>query len=375
MNLPARRLASRLWRSLTVRLFTAQALVVLAGAVTLAAVATTAGPAIFRAHLHQATHDVDAQTGRHVEQAYASANALSLGLALLAALATALTVSAYLARRVGRSVATLAHAAEHIAEGRYGIRADRPGLGQDFDTLTGAFNAMAGQLEAVESTRRRILADLGHEMRTPLATIEGYLDAVEDGVHVPDEDAVDVLRTQTRRLRRLAEDINAVSTAEEPGHQLRREPIDVADLIAEAVAGVGSRYAQRGVDLRHHTDAEVPAVNSDRERLMQVLTNLLDNALRHTPPRGQVSINAQPARDGVQIVITDTGSGIATEHLPHIFERFYRADPARDHAHSGSGIGLTIARGIITAHGGTLTANSAGPGHGATFTITLPAAP
>jgi two-component system, OmpR family, sensor histidine kinase BaeS len=366
---------SRVWRSLTVRLFTAQALVVLAGGATLGAVATTAGPAIFRAHLNQATRDVDAQTSRHVEQAYASANALSLGLALIAALAAALSVSAYLARRLGHSVGTLAQAAAQLADGHFATRATPPGLGQDFDTLTAAFNTMAGQLESVETTRRRMLADLGHEMRTPLATIEGYLDALDDGVSVPDEDAVTVLRTQAGRLRRLADDISAVSRAEELAVPLRREPVDVAQLISTVVAAGRARFAATAVELEYHCDDGISTVEGDTDQLVQVLTNLLDNALRHTPPGGRVTLTAQPTADGVEIIVADTGSGIAAEHLPHIFERFYRADTARDRDHGGSGIGLTIARGIITAHGGHITATSAGPGQGATFTVTLSATP
>ena len=361
----------RIWRSLAVRLFTAQALVVLAGAVTLAVVATAVGPSIFHAHLAESAHGVDPQTSSHVEQAYRSANAISLSVALLAALAAALTVSAYLARRLGRTVAALAHAAARIADGQYGTHVPAPGLGTDFDTLTAAFNAMAARLQAVEATRRQLLADLGHEMRTPLSTIEGYLDAAEDGISVPDEDTTTVLRTQTARLRRLAEDLTAVTNAAE--HRLHRGPVAPADVVRTALAAARTAYAAKGVDLRERTDTQLPAVPADAGRLGQVLGNLLDNALRHTPPGGQVTVRTRGAPGRVEIAVCDAGTGIAPEHLPHVFERFYRAEPARDRDHGGSGIGLAIVHAIVTAHGGQVTAESPGPGRGATFTITLPA--
>lgn len=361
-----------LWRSLAVRLFTAQVLVVLAGAVTLTVVAATAGPALFRTHLRQATHSVDAQTARHVEQAYRLANTLSLGLAALAALAAALSVSAYLAHRLGRTVATLAGAAVRVADGHYGTRAAAPGLGEEFDALTAAFNAMAARLESVEATRRQLLADLGHEMRTPVATIEGYLDAAEDGISVADEDTLSVLRAQTSRLRRLAEDLSAVSRAEE--HlELDRRSVAVADLVAAAVAGAQGRYTAKGVHLRPRLEPDLPAVEADPQRIGQLMGNLLDNALRHTPPGGEVTLTARRHTGGVRLVVADTGSGIAAEHLPHLFERFYRVDAARDRDHGGSGIGLAIAQAIATAHGGLITAESPGPGGGAVFILTLPA--
>lgn len=365
----------RWWGSLAVRLFTAQILVVLAGAATLAVVAAAVGPAMFREHLRRTTHGVDPATSMHVEQAYRMANTISLGLALLTALVAALTVSGYLSHRVGRTVGTLAGAATRIADAQYATRAAPPGLGAEFDTLAAAFNAMAARLETVEGTRRQLLSDLGHEMRTPLSTIEGYLDAIEDGISVPDEDALVVLRTQTGRLRRLAEDITAVSRAEEHNLDLHRQRVAPADLVRPALAAASPRYAAKGADLAERTHAGLSSVSADPERIAQVLGNLLDNALRHTPPGGTVTVTTSQQHGQVRFEVADTGDGIAAEHLPHVFERFYRADAARDRDHGGSGIGLAIARAIATAHGGQVTAHSPGPGAGATFTLSLPAEP
>lgn len=367
----------RLRLSLAGRLFAAHAVVLLSGAVTLGLVAAAAGPQIFQDHLRQIPGDVDATAARHVEQAYASASVISLSVALIAALAAALAVSWYLARRVAHPVGQLAAAATGVADGLRRTRVAAPGLGREFDTVAAAFNAMAARLEDLEATRRRLLTNLGHELRTPLATIEAYVDAAEDGVAVAGEDTWTVLRTQAGRLRRLADDIAAVSRAEEHQLDLHRRPVAVADLSTATVAAARPRYAMAGVALHERIGAGLPAVDADPERIGQVLGNLLDNALRHTPPGGRVTVSAERDTAGVRISVADTGEGIDAAHLPHIFERFYRAGSARDSAirsgtGSGSGIGLAIVRAIVADHGGRVTAGSDGPGRGATFTVVLP---
>ena len=363
---------SRLRHGLAGRLFAAQILVVLAGGATLGLVATAVGPAIFGRHLRQISGNVDAATTRHVQEAYAAASAVSLGVALLAALVAALVVSAYVARRVTQPVSHLAGAAADVADGHYAARVVTPALGREFDTVATAFNTMAARLAEAEATRRRLLTDLGHELRTPLATIEAYVDAAEDGVTVAGEDTWTVLRTQTARLRRLAQDVAAVSRAEEHQLDLHRRRTRVRDLIDAAVAAARPRYGSKGVTLRTRVAGQLPDIDADAERMGQVLGNLLDNALRHTAPGGTITLAADPGPAGVRISVTDTGEGIPAEHLPHLFERFYRADSARDRHHGGSGIGLAITRAIVSDHGGHVTASSDGPGAGATFTIILP---
>jgi signal transduction histidine kinase len=355
---------------LAARLFAGQVIVVFAGALALGLVAAAVGPAIFRSHLQQVPGHVDAAASRHVEEAYASASAVSFGIALVAALVAALAVSAYVARRVARPVVQLAAAAADVAEGRYATRVQPPHIGAEFDTVAASFNAMAARLADADENRRRMLADFGHEMRTPIATIEAYLEAAEDGVAVDDEDTLSVLRLQTARLRRLTDDIAAVSRAEARlGLCLVRSA--PADLVHAAVAAARARYAAHGVTLRDHYAADVPDIDADPERMGQVLGNLLDNALRHTPPGGRVSVTLDEDPAGVGVTVADNGEGIAAEHLPHVFERFYRAD-ARDRGHGGSGIGLAIVRALVREHGGRVTADSDGPGTGATFTLVLP---
>jgi signal transduction histidine kinase len=316
-----------------------------------------------------------AQATAHAEEAFRSANGLSLTFALIASLVVAVAVAVYLTRRLDRSLRPLSTAAIDVSQGRYDVRVPTPGLGAEFDDLAVAFNRMAGQLQRVEQTRRRLLGDLAHELRTPVATLGAYLDGLEDGVATLDADTIEILRTQTRRLGRLAEDVSAVSRAEE--HQLTLQPVPVAaaELVAAAVAVAADRYAERGVTLTQDVRATLPSVLADPDRLGQVLGNLLDNALRHTPAAGTVCVTADQRADGMtRLQVRDTGEGIAAEHLPHLFERFYRVDAARDRGRGGSGIGLAIVKALVEAHGGRVSAASDGPGHGATFTLTLPPA-
>ncbi len=356
------------------RLLLAQSLVLVAGTLTAWLIAANVGPSLFHQHLARA--DLGAATPAqviHAERAYQSANAISLSLALLAALVAALGVSVYQTRRIGRSVGTIAAAATDVAGGHYDIRVPGPGLGPEFDALAAAFNQMAGRLGSVERTRRRLLADLGHEMRTPVATLEAYLEALEDGVATLDAKTAELLRSQTRRLARLAEDISTVSRAEEGQVQLAMDTVHPELVVAAAVNAATEAYETKGLRLVSDIAGGLPELSLDPERIGQVLGNLLDNALRHTPAGGTVTISAATTRTGgVALSVADTGDGIPAEHLPHVFERFYRVDTARDRTHGGSGIGLAIAKALVEAHSGQLSVTSPGTSHGSTFLILLP---
>ena len=356
------------------RLLVAQALVLLAGALTAWTIAATVGPRLFHDHLAMVRPGSTTAQRLHTEEAFQSANAISLSLALLAAMAAALAVSVYQSRRIGRSVANFATAASDVAGGHYDVRVPGPGLGPEFDALASGFNQMAGRLGSVEQTRRRLLADLGHEMRTPVAMLEAYLEALEDGVATLDAGTVELLRAQTKRLARLSDDITSVSRAEEGQvglHARAVRPESVATAAADAAA---EAYQTKGVHLVTNIAAGLPELSLDPERMGQVLGNLLDNALRHTPTGGTVTISADlsPGTSDVELSVADTGEGIPAAHLPHLFERFYRVDTARDRTHGGSGIGLAIAKALVEAHGGQLTVSSPGIGQGSTFRILLP---
>jgi two-component system, OmpR family, sensor histidine kinase BaeS len=357
----------------TARLLVAQGLVLVAGAVTTWVVASAIGPGIFHQHLMRAHVSHTAGETAHVEQAFSAALLISIAIALGAAALAALAVSWYLSHRVQRSIAQVAVAASEIATGRYGARVPDPGLGAEFGALATTYNTLAERLEATEITRRRMLADLAHEMRTPLATIDAHLEAIDDGVRELDRNTLGIIRASTQRLRRLAEDITAVSRAEEGNLHLSPQPIAAAVLARTAADAAQDRYAAQGVRLHVELEHAVLA-RVDPDRIAQVLANLLDNALRHTPTGGQVTLSCQHLGPWVELTVADTGAGIDAEHLAHVFDRFYRIDTARDRNRGGSGIGLSIAKALVEAHGGSITADSPGPGHGSTFTVRLPVA-
>jgi len=358
---------------LAARLLVAQTLVLLTATLTAWTIAATVGPPLFHKHLARANVGASSTESVHIERAYQSATSISLSLALVAALLVAMAVNVYIARRIGRSAGLIAGAASEVAGGRYDVRISSPGLGAEFDALTLGFNQMASRLGSVERTRLRLLADLGHEMRTPVATLEAGLEALEDGVATLDAATAELLHSQTRRLTRLSEDITSISQAEEGQVRFDLRPVQPESLVSASVDSFTEGYQAKGVRLVTSIQAGLPRLLVDPERMGQVLGNLLDNALRHTPAGGSVTISAGSSPGAAEVVLSveDTGEGIPAEHLPHIFERFYRVDTARDRTHGGSGIGLAIAWAFVEGHGGQLTAYSPGTGQGSTFRILL----
>lgn len=381
---------------LSTRLLLAQALLLLVGAGTAWLVAAALGPSIFHQHLMEAGGGHTAAELDHIERGFRDSLLVALGTGLLAAVLVALAVTAWFSRRLQRSLAAVARSARAIRDGHYETRVGGPdgsglwgvsGMGPDFAHLTGTVDELATRLGDVERTRTRLLSDLAHEMRTPLTSIEAHLEAIDDGIRAADTDTLAVIRDSTRRLRRLAEDLSAVSRAEEGRTELRPAPCRIDELVRTAVTAASETFRARSVDLRTGPLTNTTVV-VDRDRMMQVLANLLQNALNHCAAGDTVTLSATPDPDGarpgdsVRLEVRDTGAGIAAGDLPHLFERFYRADPARTHrdpalrigAGNGSGIGLTISQAIVEAHHGSLRAASDGPGRGATFTVGLPAA-
>jgi len=353
------------------RLLLAQTLVLLAGGVTTWVVASVVGPPLFREHLHRAGIAHDSNEQFHAEQAYQHATALSIGVAITVAAFTAFIVTAILTRRVQHSIADLSAAASAVAEGHYDIRVASPHLGDEFDELATAFNKMAERLQAVESTRRQLFGDLAHEIRTPVAVLEAYLEAVEDGVKPLDQPTIAMLREQTGRLVRFSADAAALAQAEDAHAAIAPGWVDAGEIATTVSAAIADRYAAKNVTLSTHIGG-AHRLWADRQRLAQVLGNLLDNALRHTPAGGHVSLSVAHVADEINFTVADDGDGIAADHLPHIFERFYRADYARDRGRGGSGIGLAIVKALTEAHGGHVSVASRGRGHGTTFTVRVP---
>jgi two-component system sensor histidine kinase BaeS len=370
---PTKQPRSRRSPGVGARLLLAQALVLVAGGATTWIVAVIVGPPLFREHLHRAGLDHSSSEQFHAEQAYRYATAISIAVAVGVAALTALLVTWYFSRRLQRSVAEVASAAIAVADGRYDIRVSPLRLGEDFANLSGAFNRMSERLESVETTRRQLFGDLAHEIRTPVSVLKAYIEAVEDGVKTLDPETVSVLNDQASRLVRFAEDFAALAQAEEGPAAVAPQWIDPEAAITATMSAAADRYAEKDVVLTSDVANGLPAVWADPLRVAQVIGNLLDNALRHTPPRGHVEVIGAAVPGELIITVTDSGDGIAAEHLPHVFERFYRADAARDRSHGGAGIGLAIAKALTEAHGGRITASSRGPGQGSSFIIRLPA--
>lgn len=362
---------NRLRRSLGAKLLVAQLLVVIIGSLTLLLVAVTAGPWLFDRHLQGRLVGVPAGVDAHIHAAFEDALGTALIGAVAAASAAAVVMSVMLTRRIVAPIRRLADGATRIADGRYDTRV--PVTGDDeLASLARSFNGMAAVLAATEQTRTRLIADVAHELRTPLSTLDGYLEGLADGVIAPDAATWTTLRAQTRRLSRLAEDLALVSRAEEGRLQVRPVATDAAQLVLGALEAARPAAVSHGISLSGTCRPDEIIVRADPERIQQVLGNLLDNALQHTPAGGSVEVVADQTPTAVRIAVIDSGEGIPPSELERIFARFHRLDPSRKGANRGSGIGLTVARALVAEHGGQLTASSAGPGQGSRFTITLP---
>jgi len=295
----------------------------------------------------------------------------SLLLAGLAAGAGGILVVSLGTRRALAPVRTLTAAARKLGSGDLSQRV--PTRGRDeIGELGNTFNEMAGTLERAEQQRRTMTADIAHELRTPLSNVQGYLEAIMDGVVAPDAGTIETLHEQTLHLSRLVEDLRLTATAEAGALRLERSPLRIGDVAQETVEAFRTRALDRGVQLDLHIRPNLPDVQADHTRLHQVVANLLQNALTHTPEGGNVTVSVGRAGDDrVRLEVADTGPGIPPDRLPHIFEQFYRVDPSRSRETGGAGLGLTIVKRLVEAHGGRVSAESE-PGRGTRISVELP---
>ncbi|MBS3940721.1 MAG: HAMP domain-containing histidine kinase [Actinobacteria bacterium] len=360
-------------RRLVRRLFLGQVSIVVIGAATLGIVALLVAPPIFNDHVRRAVGPVSDVVAHHLDEAFTETLRLALVIGVGVSALAGAGVAWWLARRVARPIEELSLTAHALASGRLDARTSEPTADDEITDLAVAFNAMAEALDATERTRQRLLSDLAHELRTPLATLEAYHEGLVDGVVEPGADTWATLQDATARLQRLVEDLALVSRTEEGRLDLEMATVDVAALATGVVESLARQAGEHGVALAVAPVSAPAQVRGDRDRLAQVLSNLLANALAHTPSEGRIDVVVRSRGGEVEVEVHDDGSGIAPEHLAHLFDRFFRADPARRRG-AGSGIGLTISRAIAHAHGGEIEAASPGPGRGATFTLRLPAA-
>ncbi len=300
---------------------------------------------------------------------------IGIGIILWVGLAAMAT---HIGRRTFKTVASplaeLVSATEAVKNGDLSVRLSETNS-RHFSGVARTFNAMISSLERADQQRRNLTADVAHELRTPIQIIQGNLEGVLDGVYEPTAEHIKATLEATRQLGRLVEDLRTLSLAESGQLTLECEPVDVAELLLDTQTNFSGLAESAGVTLHITAPDTRLIISGDPGRLDQVLSNLVINAVRHTPREGVITLEASPHPDGVEIRVSDTGAGIAPEDLPFIFDRFWRGDRARTHqAGSGSGLGLAITRQLVRLHGGAIDVAST-PGAGTTFTIRLPLTP
>jgi signal transduction histidine kinase len=364
---------------LPLRLFLSYAAVAVIGAVVAYLTVRLLAPALFDQQVGMMTASVNgmgqgmgmgAATQAGVHEAFQSALNTALIIGVLASVAAAVIVAWLVTGRLLRPLDAVRTATTQIAAGRYEVSVPLPSE-PELAALATDVNTLAHTLADTETRRTRLLGEVAHELRTPLTALDGYVEGIIDGVFTPSPEIFTSLSEELRRLHRLADDLSSLSRAQERGLDLHPVDADLADLASRAAARLAPQFHDAHVTLTVNADTALP-VHVDPDRITQVLTNLLGNALLATPAGGTVTITARPtAAGGSEVVVTDTGVGMSAPDVERVFERFYRA-PGQPRRSAGSGIGLTIARGIARGHGGDVTASSAGPGQGASFTLVLP---
>jgi signal transduction histidine kinase len=297
-----------------------------------------------------------------------------LAIAAVAAILAALVLGILLARQIIRPLRLLTRGAQRISHGKLDERIEINGR-DEVAQLGDAFNAMAASLQRTENARRQLVADVAHELRTPLMVVSATVEAMEDGVLPLDKPNLATIRDEVTSLRRLVADLRDLSLGDVGQFPLESEPIDVADVLDSVGSAFAPAAASREIQLNVELAPELPWILGDETRLRQCARNLIENALRYTPPGGRVTLRGRAVDGSVTIEVIDTGEGIKAEHLPHVFERFFRADESRNRRSGGSGLGLAIVRQIVEAQGGDVSVASGGPGQGATFTMRFPALP
>lgn len=316
---------------------------------------------------------VDEATTQLLETFYRDALFRSLLIAAASAVVAGLLTSAFLAREILRPLTQIATSSQRITEGRYSERVTVPSS-TELAAVATNFNQMAEALEHVEQARVALISNVMHELRTPLAGLEGYLEGLIDGLFTKEPETFAQMSQEVARLKRLVNDLQALSKVEAGQIALHIDVFDLTPLLARVVSQLRPQAVAQCLELVHTSDQPQVMVCADPDRTAQILVNMLGNAIRYTPEDGCITITCASVGHSVEVSVQDTGIGIPAEALPYIFERFYRVDRSRARRSGGSGIGLTISRHLAWAMGGDLTAASPGEGQGSTFILTLPAA-
>jgi len=280
-----------------------------------------------------------------------------------------LLIGSLMAKRLSTPIARVTTTARMIAKGYFGGRITESSTTKEIAQLTEAINNLAETLENQEALRKRLTADVAHELRTPLATLQSHMEAMIDGIWEPDVQRLKSCHEEIMRINRMVGDLEKLARYESDNLILTKTDFDVSELIRHIIRNFENDFAAKGIEIRFKGEREI--ITADRDKISQVVVNLLSNALKYTSPGGMVQVSVEGAEDVTKIAVRDNGAGIPPEDLPHIFERFYRADKSRNRLTGGAGIGLTIAKAIVDAHKGSIQVKSKA-GEGTEFTITLP---
>ena len=366
---------------LAAKLFIAFLAVILIGMIVLVVAIQFTAPTAFNRHMNGMGQGMgQGQLGQGIGQGmmqgfyneFRNGVNEALAVASVAAVIVAVGVSLALSRRVVAPLQEMTSASRRIAEGKYDERVAVKSV-DELGQLGESFNQMATELEQVESMRRQLIGDVSHELRTPLTAIKGSMEGLVDGLLPANAETYQQIHAEADRLSRLVDDLQELSRVEAHAYPLDLREADIAALVETTIKRLTPNARAKRVVLTSSLPRELPHLIADEDRLGQVLLNLTANSIQYTNEGGAVTISAERKNGEIQIAVTDTGMGIPPEHLAHIFTRFYRVDKSRSRASGGgSGIGLTIARHLVEAHGGRIWAESEGEGKGSRFVFTLP---
>jgi signal transduction histidine kinase len=369
---------------LGVKLFLSYLIVILVGVIALATTVEFTAPSAFDRHLAAMSSmmsNMIKETTLNLEEDlfenYRSAVTESMAIAAGIAAAVAVLVSVLITQQVIAPVRHMMEASQRIAEGYYDervqVRGDLSKQDQDeLSLLALSFNQMATSLQQTEEIRMRMIADVAHELRTPLTTIKGTMEALIDEVVQPEKEIFYQIHTEAGRLQNLVKDLQELSRIEAGAYELNIQPLPVSELLDMTIPRLSIQYNEKNVILEINLSSDQFVVNSDPDRTVQILINLLGNALQYTPEGGRVKVNIKKQDREILFSVIDTGIGFTAEHKPHLFKRFYRVDKSRSRIGGGSGIGLTISKYLVEKQGGQIWAESPGLDKGSTFSFTLP---
>ncbi|HSM24397.1 MAG TPA: ATP-binding protein [Anaerolineaceae bacterium] len=361
------------------KLFLSYVVVVLVGVLVLVTAASLSIPAAFERHLSQMSDMMGNSQSMEMDlfTNYTVAVSEAVSLAAIAALVAAILASFFISRQVVTPIQRMMKLSHRIAEGEYEERLKIPGSLQsdqvdELDQLALSFNQMADKLEKTEIMRRQLIGDVTHELRTPLTAVKAYLEGLIDGVLTADPETYQQIHTEINRLQGLVNDLQELSQVESGAFQLEFTAISPSTIIETIQRNFEHQFEEKNLQLEIEIEPHLPKIHIDKDRIIQVLTNLVGNAMQYTPSGGKVLIKVFRENSNLLFSVSDTGIGISAEQLPNIFNRFYRTDKSRTRASGGSGIGLTIAKALVKAHHGRIWAESDGEGKGSTFSFLIP---